>query len=42
MAGATVLVTATVWDGRLRRREGWLLVGAYGAAVLGFFLGGGR
>jgi Ca2+:H+ antiporter len=42
MAGAAVLVTATVWDGRLRRREGWLLVGAYGAAVLGFYLGGGR
>ena len=42
MAGATVLVTATVWNGRLRRREGWLLVGAYGAAVLGFYLGGGR
>ena len=42
MAGATVLVTATVWDGRLRRREGWLLVAAYGAAVLGFYLGGGR
>jgi Ca2+:H+ antiporter len=42
MAGATVLVTATVWDGRLRRREGWLLIAAYGAAVLGFYLGGGR
>jgi Ca2+:H+ antiporter len=42
MAGAAVLVTATVWDGRLRRREGWLLVAAYGAAVLGFYLGGGR
>jgi Ca2+:H+ antiporter len=42
MAGAAVLVTATVWDGRLRRWEGALLVGAYGAAVLGFYLGGGR
>jgi Ca2+:H+ antiporter len=42
MAGAAVLVTATVWDGLLRRREGWLLVAAYGAAVLGFYLGGGR
>jgi Ca2+:H+ antiporter len=42
MAGATVLVTATVWDGLLHRREGWLLVAAYGAAVLGFYLGGGR
>jgi len=42
MAGAAGLVTATVWNGRLHRREGWLLVGAYGAAVLGFYLGGGR
>ena len=42
MAGATVVVTATVWDGRLRRRDGWFLVAAYGAAVLGFYLGGGR
>jgi Ca2+:H+ antiporter len=42
MAGAAVLVTATVWDGLLRRREGWLLVAAYGAAVLGFYLGGSR
>jgi Ca2+:H+ antiporter len=42
MGGAAVLVTATVWDGRLRRREGWFLVAAYGAAVLGFYFGGGR
>src|ERR1700751_6039694 len=42
MAGAAVLVTVTVWDGRLRRWEGALLVGAYVAAVLGFYLGGGR
>ena len=42
MAGATVLVTATVWDGRSRRREGAFLVAAYAAAVLGFLLGGGR
>jgi Ca2+:H+ antiporter len=42
IAGATVLVTATVWDGRSRRREGALLVAAYAAAVLGFLFGGGR
>jgi Ca2+:H+ antiporter len=42
MAGATVVVAATVWDGRSRRREGALLVAAYGAAVLGFLFGGGR
>ena len=42
MAGATLLVTATVWDGRSRRREGAFLVAAYAAAVLGFLLGGGR
>ncbi len=42
MAGATVLVIATVWDGRSQRREGALLVAAYAAAVLGFLLGGGR
>lgn len=41
MAGAAVLAAATVWDGRSRRREGWLLVAAYGAAVVGFLLGGG-
>ena len=42
MAGATVVVAATVWDGRSHRREGKLLVVAYAAAVLGFLLGGGR
>jgi len=42
MAGATLLVTLTVWDGRSRRREGAFLVAAYAAAVLGFLLGGGR
>ncbi|HJQ75248.1 MAG TPA: calcium/proton exchanger [Gaiellaceae bacterium] len=42
MAGATVVVAATVWDGRARRREGALLVAAYAAAVLGFLFGGGR
>jgi Ca2+:H+ antiporter len=42
MGGAAVLVAATVWDGRSHRREGFLLVAAYAAAVLGFLLGGGR
>ena len=42
MAGATVLVGATVWDGRSHRREGMFLVAAYAAAVVGFLLGGGR
>ncbi len=42
MAGAAVVVAATVWDGRSHRREGLLLVAAYAAAVVGFLLGGGR
>jgi Ca2+:H+ antiporter len=42
MGGAAVIVAATVWDGHSRRREGMLLVAAYGVAVLGFLLGGGR
>jgi Ca2+:H+ antiporter len=42
MAGAVLLVAATVWDGRSRRREGALLVAAYAAAALGFLLAGNR
>ena len=42
MAGAAVVVAATVWDGRSRRKEGLFLVAAYAAAVVGFLLGGGR
>ena len=42
MAGSAVLVTAVVWDGCSTRRDGALLVGAYGAAVLGFYLVGGQ
>jgi len=42
MAGATVVVAATVWNGRSHRREGALLVAAYAATVLGFLFGGGR
>ena len=42
MAGAAVVATAVVWDGRSSRREGVFLVIAYVAAVIGFYLGGGR
>ena len=42
MGGAATIVAATVWDGRSRRREGMLMVAAYAAAVVGFYLGGGR
>jgi Ca2+:H+ antiporter len=41
MAAAAALVTVVVWDGCSTRRDGALLVGAYGAAVLGFYLVGG-
>jgi Ca2+:H+ antiporter len=42
MGGAAVVVAATLRDGRSHKREGMFLVAAYGAAVLGFLLGGGR
>jgi Ca2+:H+ antiporter len=42
MGGAAVLVAVFVQDGRSVRREGWILIAAYCAAVLGFLLGGGR
>jgi Ca2+:H+ antiporter len=42
MAGAAVVATTVVWDGRSSRREGALLVVAYAAAVIGFYFGGGR
>jgi Ca2+:H+ antiporter len=42
MAGAAVVVAATVWDGTSRRKEGMFLVAAYAAAVVGFLFGGGR
>ncbi len=42
MAGAAVVAAATVWDGTSRRKEGMLLVAAYAAAAVGFFLVGGR
>ena len=42
MAGSAVVATAVVWDGRSSRREGAFLVVTYAAAVIGFYLGGGR
>jgi Ca2+:H+ antiporter len=42
MGGAAIVVAAVVRDGRSTRREGALLVAAYVAAAVGFFLGGGR
>jgi Ca2+:H+ antiporter len=42
MAGAAVLATAVVWNGRTSRREGGLLVAAYVAAVALFYFVGGR
>jgi len=42
IAGAAVVVTAVVWNGRSSRREGAFLLVAYTAAVIGFLLGGGR
>lgn len=40
MGGSAAVVTATVWDGRSRRREGWVLVVAYAVAVVGFYFAG--
>ena len=42
MAAAAAVVTAVVWDGRSNRREGAMLCLAYAAAVVAFYLGGGR
>ena len=42
MAGATVLVVGTVWDGRSRRKEGALLIAAYALVVVAFALAGNR
>jgi Ca2+:H+ antiporter len=41
MAGAVVLVTATVWDGHSRRWEGAVGVAAYAGAVAVFYVFGG-
>ena len=42
MGGAALLVAGVVRDGHSRRKEGWLLVAAYVAAVVGFYFGPGR
>ena len=42
MAGAALVATAVVWNGRSSRCEGALLVVAYTAAVVGFYVTGGR
>jgi Ca2+:H+ antiporter len=42
VAGAAVLVTAMVWDGRSRHWEGVLLLVAYGGVVAGFLVAGNR
>jgi Ca2+:H+ antiporter len=42
MAGAAILAFATVSDGRTRRWEGLMLIGAYSVVAVGFFLAGDR
>ena len=42
MAGSVLLVGAMVADGRSRRWEGMVLVAAYAAVVVAFFLAGDR
>jgi Ca2+:H+ antiporter len=42
MAGAALLVGVVVWDRRGMRREGVILVAAYGACVLAYYLSGNR
>jgi Ca2+:H+ antiporter len=41
MAAAAAVATAVVWDGRSSQREGGILVLAYGAVVVAFYLAGG-
>jgi Ca2+:H+ antiporter len=38
MAAAAAVASAFVWNGRSRRRDGALLVGAYGVAVVAYYL----
>jgi Ca2+:H+ antiporter len=38
MAGAALFAMFVIWDGRSRRWEGFLLVGAYGLAVIAYAL----
>ena len=42
MGGTALAVAVVLWDGRARRWEGFLLVGLYAVAVLGFGLAGDR
>jgi Ca2+:H+ antiporter len=42
MAGAAALVTVVLWDARSKRWEGYLLVGAYALAAVGFLAAGDR
>jgi len=42
IALATVIVAATVWDGRTKRWEGWTLVGLYVLLAAGFAVAGDR
>jgi Ca2+:H+ antiporter len=42
IALATVIVAATVWDGRTKRWEGWTLVGIYVLLAAGFAVAGDR
>jgi Ca2+:H+ antiporter len=42
MAGAVVLVGATIADGMTRRWEGWMLIAGYAGVVAGFLVAGNR
>ena len=42
MAGASAFVAAVLADGRTRRFEGYVLVAAYAAVVVGFLVAGDR
>jgi len=42
MAGAVALTAVMVWDGRSNRREGVMLLIAYGGVVAGFLVAGNR
>jgi Ca2+:H+ antiporter len=42
IAGAVALTVAMVWDGRSNRREGVMLLIAYGGVVAGFLVAGNR
>jgi Ca2+:H+ antiporter len=42
MAGAALFVGGVVWDAKGTRREGWLMLLAYGAAVIAYYVSGNR